>query len=47
MQPVKAMGKACAWNQRMVDIVSGTGLEIDNIEYSLLGTIVSIAAHKR
>jgi hypothetical protein len=44
--PVQALGKSCAWNQRIVELVKSTGVQIDSVQYSLLGTIVAISARK-
>lgn len=45
-EPVKALGKACTWNQRVVEMVQKLGVEISDEEYSALGTVVTLYARK-
>lgn len=45
-KPVKSMGKGCSWNQRMPLMVRNSGLRLQDIQYDLLGTVVSITATK-
>eukprot|EP00892_Ulva_mutabilis_P011715 jgi/Ulvmu1/8916/UM005_0007.1 len=44
--PVKRMGKGCSWNQRMERMVKDSGLLLQDVQYDLLGTVVSISASK-
>ena len=46
-EPVKALGKSCAWNQRILDLITSTGMQVASAEYSSLGTVVSIRAQKQ
>ena len=46
-EPVKVLGKGCAWNQRIVEIISSTGVEVVSARFSSLGTVVSIRAQKQ
>lgn len=45
-KPVKSMGKGCSWNQNVQSMVKASGLNIQDIRYDLLGTVVSITATK-
>lgn len=45
--PVAAMGKGCVWNQDVQMMVSAAGLQIQQVDYALAGTICTIIARKR
>lgn len=46
-EPVKALGKSCSWNQRIVDLIASTGMQVASAQYSSVGTVVSIRAQKQ
>ena len=44
--PVAAWGKGCAWNQDVQGMVLTAGLQIQDVNYALAGTVSAIVAKK-